>query len=97
MDHLWPENGREMMLHKRTMLVQRIEAEIETVLWQMPALRKLTPIELTGILIRVAGHANTMALRLERHPDDPDRKADESGPDSDRPRNHAVQGTQDGA
>lgn len=67
-----------MKLHERTLAVQRAEAEIAAAVWAHPAVARLTDVELAGVLLRIAQRALTFALREERHPDDPEKKADET-------------------
>jgi hypothetical protein len=67
-----------LRLHKRTMPVQSATAELRLLLIKFQAEYDLTDIEMTGILVYAAADVNKYALRRERHPDDPDKKADEA-------------------
>lgn len=67
-----------LRLHRRTMPVQAAAAELKILHIKFQAEHDLTDIEMTGILIYAAADVNKYALRQERHPDDPDRKADEA-------------------
>lgn len=67
-----------MKLHERTMIVQQADAEIGSALWRLPILAELTPLELAGILNRLAARPILLGLRQERHPDDPEKKADDA-------------------
>lgn len=67
-----------MRLHERTTVVQRAEAEIGMAFWQIPAIKELTPLELAMVLSRMTASAIRMALRAERHPENPEKKADEA-------------------
>lgn len=66
-----------LRLHRRTMQVQQAEAELGVTLARFQREHDLTDVEmaraLTGQLDRVLKYV----LRRERHPDNPDRKADE--------------------
>lgn len=67
-----------MKLHERTPIVQKAEAELGVALWAHPAVKELTPLELTSVMARLTAGAVRLALRAERHPDDPEKKADEA-------------------
>jgi hypothetical protein len=70
--------GAGLRLHPRTMRVQRAEAEFRVaVLAFLDANSDLTDIELAGIMLLAPAIPIKYALRAERHPDDPSRKADE--------------------
>ena len=66
-----------LRLHARTMQVQAAEADLGMTLARFQREHELTDVEmaraLTGQLDRVLKYV----LRRERHPDDPDAKADE--------------------
>jgi hypothetical protein len=67
-----------LRLHPRTMPVQSAEAKIHMSLWKQQEEYDLTDIELLRILIAAQQSVTRYMLRAERHPDDPDRKADEA-------------------
>lgn len=67
-----------MKLHKRTLVVQKAEAEIGAAFWSIPAVEGLTTAELLGVLCRLTAGVVRIELRAERHPDDPCKKADEA-------------------
>lgn len=67
-----------MRLHPRTLPVQKAAANIRTELGELQDIHDLTNVEMLGILLEIAGHYTKYVLRAERHPDDPDRKADEA-------------------
>lgn len=64
--------------HERTLFVQKADAEISIALWQLPVAADLTPLELARILNRLADRAIILGLRQERHPNDPDKGADDA-------------------
>jgi hypothetical protein len=64
-------------LHARTMHVQRARADLQLMLIKFQDERDLTDVEMLGILAHWQERIITTMLRAERHPDDPDRKADE--------------------
>jgi len=67
-----------LRLHPRTMMVQRAEAEFRVcVLEFLDSHDGLTDVELAGIMLLAPAIPIKYALRAERHPDDPSRKADE--------------------
>jgi len=59
------------------MLVQRAHGELAGLISEWWGKQDLTVIELVGILLQETQAIHKYALRAERHPDDPDRKADE--------------------
>ncbi len=67
-----------LRLHPRTMLVQKAEAEFQVCLLQfLDSHSHLTDIELAHIMLIAPVVPLQYALRAERHPEDPTRKADE--------------------
>jgi hypothetical protein len=67
-----------LRLHSRTMQVSRAEAEFRVVVLAfLDAHDDLTDIELAGIMLLAPAIPIKYALRAERHPEDPSRKADE--------------------
>jgi hypothetical protein len=69
--------GAVVRLHPRAALVRKASADLRMWLAGLQSERGLTDAE----LLSVPGDASTAAirslLRIERHPDDPSRKADE--------------------
>ena len=67
-----------LRLHPRTMPVKKADAELHAflALWQKH--HGLTFAEVAVILADRQQNALKYVLRAERHPDDPDRKADEA-------------------
>ena len=66
-----------LRLHPRTMQVQRSEAELGTTLAAFQYEHDLTDAEMARALAAQLDRVLKYVLRRERHPDDPDRKADE--------------------
>ena len=66
-----------LKLHARTMLVQRASAELHTLILEFQERAGLTDIEMAVVLTERQQSVLKYALRAERHPDDPERKADE--------------------
>jgi hypothetical protein len=67
-----------LRIHPRTMMVQHAEAEFDVVVLSfLDSHSHLTDIELAGIMSQAIRYPLKQLLRAERHPDDPDRKADE--------------------
>lgn len=67
-----------MRLHARTTLVARARNELERTFFKIAEERGLTPLEMATIAYELQAFPLRAALRLERHPDDPDKKADEA-------------------
>ena len=67
-----------MKLHPRTLPVQGAEASIGLALIDMQREHDLTDVEMLRALLSCIQHISTHLLRAERHPGDPDRKADEA-------------------
>ena len=71
-------SGPGLRLHPRTMRMVRAEAEFRVmVLTFLDANSDLTDVELAQIMLLAPAIPLKYALRAERHPDDPSRKADE--------------------
>lgn len=70
-----------MKLHPRTMPVERARAEIGLALIRMQEEHDLTNIEMLQAIGLVQSQILTYMLRAERHPGDPETKADEAGDD----------------
>lgn len=66
-----------LRLHPRTMPVQAASAELGMTLARFQQEHDLTDNEMLVILATQQGRLLKYRLRAERHPDDPDRKADE--------------------
>ena len=67
-----------LRLHPRTMMVQQAEAEFRVLVAQFCHDHSdLTDIELATIMTIAVPLSLKHALRAERHPEDPTRKADE--------------------
>ena len=66
-----------LRLHPRTMTVQHASNELHGYLLQLMDTHDLTWAELAVILTERQQSALKYVLRAERHPDDPERKADE--------------------
>ena len=67
-----------MKLHERTMKVQRARAELHNYILDFTEQHELTDAEMASILIYLTDRFNTFILREERHPGNPDKKADEA-------------------
>ena len=66
-----------MRLHPRYMIVKAAELEIQRALGEILQQHDITHTELLRILASLQLTWANYALRAERHPDNPDRKADE--------------------
>lgn len=66
-----------LRLNKRTRHVQKADGLFEEHAIQFQEEHDLTDIEMLRILINCQQRVTKYMLRAERHPDDPDRKADE--------------------
>ena len=66
-----------LRLHPRTMPVQRAYAELGELLLEWETRHELTPIEAAMGMTEQLQRLLKYELRGERHPDDPDHKADE--------------------
>lgn len=66
-----------LRLHPRTIPVQRAEADLRMDMFGFQEQHGLTAIEMLQCLTIVQQSILKMMLRVERHPDDPGRKADE--------------------
>lgn len=71
-----------MKLHERTLPVQRAENELGTLVWQWIERHDLTYTEAVRCLLSITQGVTKYQLRQERHPDDPDTKADEAADQS---------------
>lgn len=67
-----------LRLHPRTLPVQGAEARIKLALLELQQEHDLTDVEMLQILHLAQLSILKYMLRAERHPDDPDRKADEA-------------------
>lgn len=59
------------------MRVERARGKLHDYVLGFSDKHELTDIEMAGILLYLAGRFNNLALREERHPGDPEKKADE--------------------
>ena len=66
-----------LKLHARTMPVQKADVELHNFLVDWQSRHDLTFTEVAVLLAERQANVLKYALRAERHPDDPDRKADE--------------------
>ncbi|MEU7170232.1 hypothetical protein ABZ949_01920 [Micromonospora tulbaghiae] len=67
-----------MRLHERTMPVQAAESDFRIYLARFQRDNDLTHAEMLDMLLAAAQDRTKYMLRRERHPDDPDKKADEA-------------------
>lgn len=67
-----------LRLHDRTRHVQRAEYDIRGKLLDLQEEHDLTDIEMLQVLNSAEGVVLKYMLRRERHPDDPEKKADEA-------------------
>lgn len=67
-----------LYLHPRTLPVNQAGAEFRDWLWRFQAAKGLTDIELLQMLGESQLVTLKYMLRAERHPEDPDKKADEA-------------------
>lgn len=66
-----------LRLHPRTMPASRAGAEFHDWLWRFQDAKQLTDVEMLQILQESQSRIMIHLLRAERHPGEPDRKADE--------------------
>ena len=66
------------LLHPRLELVDKASLELGKALTPIIKKYNLTYVEVNEILLTAALHWNKYAKRVERHPNDPDKKADEA-------------------
>jgi len=64
-------------LHKRTLPVNRSGAKLTDMLWKFQDDHELTYVEMLRLLIEHQQRITKYMLRDERHPEDPNHKADE--------------------
>lgn len=67
-----------IQLHKRTMLCQKAGNELSSLITTWLQKHDLTYLEAIRCIQEVQFRWINYALRAERHPDDPERKADEA-------------------
>lgn len=67
-----------LRLHPRTIPVNQAGAEFHDWLWRFQEDKELTDIELMQILTDALERRLKYKLRAERHPHNPDKKADEA-------------------
>ena len=66
-----------MRLHARTQPVAILRAELGSMIWRWVEGKDITLIELAQALNEIQAGVLKHGLREERHPGDPERKADE--------------------
>lgn len=66
-----------MKVHPRLFEVSAAEAELQMEFIRIAQKHEITVIEALGILTRMAQQQAVYALRAERHPKDPAKRADE--------------------
>jgi len=67
-----------MKLHPRTLPVQRAANELELLLIRFQEEHELTDVEMLRALLETSQRITKYMLREERHPGEPDHKADEA-------------------
>lgn len=67
-----------LRIHPRLLKVKEVSAKLGIRVCDLIEEYNLTAIEAVSILLELAQVWNRYALRVERHPDDPTRKADEA-------------------
>lgn len=67
-----------MRVHPRTQPVQMAEIELNRMVWEWMERHDLTYVEAIRGLTHQIDELTKYMLRQERHPDQPDRKADEA-------------------
>lgn len=71
-------SGPGLRLHPRTRTVSKAERAVQEVCYQLIEREGITGAELWVILCTVGAHFARTNLRLERHPDEPGKGADEA-------------------
>ena len=66
-----------LRLHPRTMPVQSAGADLHGCLLEFQQAHELTDAEMLGLVVEHTGRIARWMLREERHPGEPDHKADE--------------------
>jgi hypothetical protein len=67
-----------MKLHPRTLPVRSARNELERLVWEWMARHDVTYVEAVRCLLDVTERITTYQLREERHPGNPEHKADEA-------------------
>lgn len=67
-----------LRVHERTQLVQRAGIEMSIACSEIWEKHDLTTAEYVHCLVQLPAGATKYLLREERHPDDPEKKADEA-------------------
>ena len=67
-----------MRLHERTLRVQHAKQAIDRAISDAWGGYALTAVEVVSVLVQLTAEHLKYALREERHPDDPGKKADEA-------------------
>lgn len=65
-------------IHPRAQIVSGAEQQISRRVAEIANTVDLTHVEVVSILLRLAADWHRFVLRSERHPDDPNKKADEA-------------------
>jgi hypothetical protein len=65
-----------MKLHPRTPLVQQARTALDSLVWDWMTAHDVTYVEAVRCLLEVTQGITKYQLRMERHPGDPDAKAD---------------------
>lgn len=65
-------------VHPRTQIVRAASLDLEQAVWKVIKDHDLTYIETLKIINEATGNVLRYALRSERHPDDPEKRADEA-------------------
>lgn len=66
------------VVHPRTLLVEKVDRELESFLTNLLATHQLTEAEILSILARQLGNLARYAVRAERHPEDLNKIGDEA-------------------
>jgi hypothetical protein len=74
---LTPRPEDSVKLHPRTLPVQRARIELDELVWKWMNAHDVTYVEAVRCLLEVTQTITKYQLREERHPGDPERKADE--------------------
>lgn len=67
-----------MRIHERTLTVKKAGFQLDSAILNVIEDNRLTAAEVVHLLLAAAQRWNTEALRVERHPGDAERKADEA-------------------
>lgn len=67
-----------MRIHWRTQIVLKAKSDMDVAVLKLVNKYGLTAVEVVTLLLQSAESWNVFALRQERHPKEPDKKADEA-------------------